>query len=152
MDFAELIFPYLSAIQTTLYVVSTLLLLGAFTMLGMRVNALPEGTDFSHKHVTWKEKRQVPRFVSDGAIDFEEPNGGMLPGAAALINLSSMGASFLTRRSLKIGQSFVALLRPAHRSPMRVIGQVIWLKPKANLLQCGVKFKTILPDVIKNAF
>src|SRR5882762_2487211 len=102
MDLLTLIDPYLPLIRIALFTVSGILIITTFIIIALRAfNA--SRVDFRGAGKDLGDQRANIRYTTMGVME--------LPGektaetnAAALMNLSAKGASFITPRLLKIGQ------------------------------------------------
>ncbi|MEA3307048.1 MAG: PilZ domain-containing protein [Elusimicrobiota bacterium] len=87
--------------------------------------------------------RKHNRNAHDSVLEAFEEYGKRLIWTAKLINFSTGGASFSTKRDLKKGQLIFARLRIPEQGVMQVTGKVVWIKEKTSTFVYGMKFDSI---------
>ena len=136
-----LVYSVLHGIEIGLWMMSGCLLTGALIGPYVKTRFLADGRSRPLSGRSFREKRRTFRTATDILVDLNDVQGGFIPGAARLQNISMSGACMTSVVPLNRGAHIQGRLSVMNGEFQRISGRVVWSRHQSNRNLYGLRFE-----------
>jgi len=88
-----------------------------------------------------KKSRRAQRTCSNVPLDLYDPQGHAIIGEGRFINVSLTGSLLESKQPLHVKQSIRLQVQSPSRSPLELLGKVVWRKKRESVFNYGIRFR-----------